>query len=203
MPGSVVDLAIPGTRFPDPIAIDSNLLVERLAVPFLGALPRYATVHAQRVEQFFLELAAAGGTGIVTPTVFSEFVHVAIRIKYQLEFNHLSPTARRGSGRLLRGWHDLYKRDATILQAFQPVLDQFRAALIANNMLFLAPDELGPIPSGRTYDEELIHLVGTYGLDSNDAAILMEAQRCGVMDIATLDVDMQRAQQDFNIYTWI
>lgn len=70
-------------------------------------------------------------------------------------------------------------------------------------MLFLAPDELGPIASGRSYDEELVHLVGTYGLDSSDALILMEAQRFGVTDIVSLDGDLQRARADFNVYTWL
>ena len=82
-----------------------------------------------------------------------------------------------------------------------PYLAQLRHFLSNNGLLFIAPDDLGPIASGRAYDEELIHLVGTYGLDSNDALILMEAQRSGVTDIITLDTDLQRAQADFTIYT--
>lgn len=50
---------------------------------------------------------------------------------------------------------------------------------------------------------ELVHLVGKYGLDSNDAVILMEAQRCGVADIVTVDRDLLRAPADFTIYTWL
>lgn len=83
-----------------------------------------------------------------------------------------------------------------------PDLLHLRQTLSTNGLLFIAPDDLGPISSGRAYDEELIHLVGTYGLDSNDASILMEAQRYGVTDIITLDADLQRAQADFTIYTW-
>ena len=75
--------------------------------------------------------------------------------------------------------------------------------MIANGLLLVAPDGLGPIPSGRAYDEELVHLVGTYGLDSGDAVILMEAQRYGVTDIVTLDKDLRRAQADFTVYTWL
>ena len=75
--------------------------------------------------------------------------------------------------------------------------------LIANGLLFLAPDDLGPITSGRSYDEELVHLVGTYGLDSGDALLLMEARRSGVTDVISLDADLQRARADFNIYTWL
>lgn len=90
-----------------------------------------------------------------------------------------------------------------ILQNLLPKLEQLGQLLITSGLLLLTPDELGPITSGRTYDEELVHLVGTYGLDSNDALILMEAQRYGVIDIVTLDADLRRAQADFNIYTWL
>lgn len=93
--------------------------------------------------------------------------------------------------------------DATILQDFLPELEELRLLLSANGLLFIAPDQLGFIVTGRSYDEELVHLVGTYGLDSNDALILMEAQRYGVTDIVSLDADMQRAQADFNVYTWL
>jgi hypothetical protein len=75
--------------------------------------------------------------------------------------------------------------------------------LIANRLLFVSPDELGPIGSGRRHDEELVRFVGAYGLDSSDAAILMEAQQLGLTDIISLDADMQRAQSDFTIHTWI
>lgn len=75
--------------------------------------------------------------------------------------------------------------------------------MIANGLLFAAPEDLGPIPSGRSYDEELIDLVGAYGLDSNDASILLEARQLGLADIITLDADMQRARRDFDIYTWL
>jgi predicted nucleic acid-binding protein len=50
---------------------------------------------------------------------------------------------------------------------------------------------------------ELVEFVGAYGLDSSDAAILVEARRYGLTDIVTLDADMQRAQADFTIYTWL
>ena len=70
-------------------------------------------------------------------------------------------------------------------------------------MLVLAPDELGPSSSGQAFDEELVHFVGTFGLDANDAAILLEAERHGLTDIVTLDADLQRAQRDFTIYTWL
>ncbi len=89
------------------------------------------------------------------------------------------------------------------MQSFGPDLENVRQLFVANSLLFILPEHLGPIASGRRFDDELVHLVHTYGLDSNDALILMEAQRFGVSDIATLDADMRRASTNFNLYTWL
>jgi predicted nucleic acid-binding protein len=75
--------------------------------------------------------------------------------------------------------------------------------LIANGIQFLDLDELNPIASGNTSDQELIEVMCRYGLDSADAMILSEAQRIPVLEIATLDADMLRAQAGFTIYTWL
>lgn len=205
MPGSVVDLSVARSRIPDLIVVDTNLIVERLVVPFLGVLPSSpaAKLNAHRANQFFQTLIANDGRGIVTPTAFNEFVHVAIKSKYKQERLRLGPNVLPTSGRRINSWLDLYKQDASILQAFLINLERFRLQFIVNGLLFIAPDELGPITSGRAYDEELVHLVGTYGLDSNDALILMEARRSGINDVVTLDADLRRAQADFNIYTWL
>lgn len=204
MPGSVIDLSRPGYTIPDPIVVDTNLIVERLIVPLAGTTSSpQVTVNAHRANQFFLSLLATNRTGIVTSTVLNELLHVAIRTKYQEERRRLGSRSRQPFGRTINSWRDLYKADATILQALLPNLAQLSHLLTTNGLLFLPPDVLGPITSGRAYDEELIHLVGTYGLDSNDALILMEAQRAGVRDVITLDADLRRAQADFNIYTWL
>jgi hypothetical protein len=204
MPGSVVDLSVPGAVFPDPIVVDTNLLVERLIYPFLGLLPG-ATPQPVRATQFFRGLAARRGSGIVTPTVFNEFVHSAVHLRYKQELLKLggTPNQIQRYGRPINNWKVLYKIDPGILHAFAPDLLLLRQILIGNGMLVLAPDELGPTRSGLAFDEELVHIVGTFGLDANDAAILLEAERYGVTDIVTLDADLQRAQKDFTIYTWL
>lgn len=202
MPGSVVDLSPGIVPLPDPIVVDTNILVERLLAAFLGALPTANAVQAQRANQFFLDLAARRGTGIVTPTIFTELVHIAIQFKYRQELLTRGNALRQMHGPL-RDWKDLYKRDPTILQAYALDLELLRRLLIANDLLFIDPDELGATPFGRGHDEELVALVGTYGLDSNDASILLEAQRCGVNAIITLGGDLKRGQSDFDIYTWL
>ena len=204
MPGSVVDLSALGAKVPSPIVVDTNLIVEWLVVPMLGVAPSSPTVAGtQHASQFFSELSASRGTGIVTPTVFTELVHVAIEFRYKQELSRINAMARQGNGPRIKSWRRLYKQDASILQAFQGDLQRLRSLLVASGLLFLEQSGLGPIPSGREYDEELVHLVGTYGLDSNDAAILMEARRSGVTAIVSLDADMRRARADFDIYTWL
>jgi len=204
MPGNVVDLSIAGSVFPDPIVVDTNLIVEHLIVPYIPLLPASpAKSNAQKAGWFFHTLIATNGTGIVTPVVFAELVHVAVRFRYNQARLGLGSGAVQRYGQVISSWLDLYKQDETILQAFRPDLEQLRRLLVANGLLFLSPEDLGPIASGRSFDEELVHLVCTYGLDSNDATLLMEAQRYGVTAIASLDVDLLRAQADFNIYTWL
>jgi predicted nucleic acid-binding protein len=162
------------------------------------------SLAAHRASQFFQNLVANNGIGIVTPTAYTEFIHVAVKARYRHIYDLMTPVDRGTKyGRPVRNWKDLYKQDETLLQVFLPNLRAIRQGLIANGLLLVAPEELGPVPSGRSHDTELVELVGTYGLDSSDAAILVEARRYGLTDIVTLDVDMQRAQIDFNIYTWI
>jgi predicted nucleic acid-binding protein len=204
MTGSIVDLSARRAGVPDPIVVDTNLLVERFLVPFVGALPISPTsVRAQRAAQFFDDLVSRNGIGIITPTCFAEFIHVAVKFRYRQERLRLGAGIRQAHDRPIRDWLDLYKADAAIHQRFLPRLELLRLLLIASGLSFITPAQLGPIASGRAYDEEFIYLVGTYGLDSNDALILMEAQRYGVTDIITLDTDLRRAQADFTIYTWL
>lgn len=201
-PGRVVDLSISGNQIPNQIIVDTNLLVEWMIVPFLGALPQHSVANAQRTAQFFKDLTTNNGIGLVTPTVFNEFVHIAIQFKYSHEWLQRQSPAPARTNRQFIPWKALYKQDPTILQGFSSDLEMMRTLLTAGGLVFLSPDQYGPIPSGRSHDEELVHLTGRFGLDSNDASILLEALRYGYTDLITLDADMQRAQSDFTIYTW-
>lgn len=199
MTGSVVNLAGSGIIVPDPIVVDTNVIAEYLLASYF--VPSQLTQWAQ---QSFLYLTANQSTGIVTPTAFTELIHVAIRVKYRQEVGHMSPHDRSTRYRFpIRSWQDLYKQDKTILQSFQSDLQNLRALCVANGLLFIGPEDFGPVPSGRSHDDEVVRFVGTYGLDSNDAAILLEAQRCGVTDIVSFDADLRQANSDFTIYTWI
>ena len=100
------------------------------------------------------------------------------------------------------GWEHLFKARSDLIRAFVAKLDQVRRLMEAANLLVLQPDDLGPISSGRTLDDELARTMERYELDSNDAAILVEARRAGVLAIASLDPDLRRAALDFDVYAW-
>jgi predicted nucleic acid-binding protein len=99
-------------------------------------------------------------------------------------------------------WQHLFKANSALVKQIAVDLDQMRLLMRMGNLILLQPDDLGPIPSGRTLDDELVRTMERYELDSNDAAILLEARRAGIAAVASSDADFQRAQLDFDVYTW-
>lgn len=155
-----------------------------------------------RAAGFFALLVAAGGIGIATPTALSETFHVAIKAAYRGELaNHQAALAARYGPRRRYDRLDRYKLDAGILRRFATELEEPRWRLVVLGLRLLAPDDLGPIPSGLPHDEAMVRLLGRYGLDTSDTAMLLEAQRAGVLAIVGLDKDMRRAEVDFDVYT--
>lgn len=105
-------------------------------------------------------------------------------------------------GQEIRHWSQLYKLDGAILSELMTKLEALPRILYLSEVLFIEP----PTPTlGRTdgFLMELLRLSGRYGLDSNDARILLEAQSLGIPHIVSLDRDMQRAAPDFTVYTWL
>jgi predicted nucleic acid-binding protein len=198
--GRIIDLSVPTARVVDPAVLDANVVVAR----FVSSYPGQHPSGPPRASQFFRSLVANNAIGLVTPTAFIEVIHVAIRAKYAREVATHRPALTTVYGSRRRySWLDLYKIDPSILQAYAPVLEQLRLRMASHNIVVVGPDRLGPIPSGLAYDQEVVRLVGRYGLDTSDVAILMEAQRIGVAALVTLDPDMRRARADFDVYTWL
>lgn len=204
MPGNVVDLSVGRPRFPDIVVVDTNPIVEYVLVPSIGErTPAPVAIASEPASAFFEAVYAHNGTGIVAPTTLVEFVHTAVRDRCKQERLRLRSKGRPSGERPIGDWLALSKQDETVLRAFLPHLEQPRRLSIANGLLLVAPDCLGPIPSGRACDEEPVRHLGTYGLDSGDAVILMEARRYGVADIVALDKDLRRARADFTVFTWL
>jgi len=197
MSHKLIDMSTTPVRLLNPVVVDANVVVAQ----FLALGTRGSPRSAARINRFFADLASAEYRAILTPTGYSEVLHAAIRVRYEqeLRLNREQITAR--CGRRITSWNELYNRDPSIAREHEPVLDDLRHAFIGTNIAIATPTDLGPIPSGRPFDEELVRLIGRYGLDTNDALILMEASRLGISAIVTMDRDMHRALPDFDIYT--
>ena len=198
MSGKIINVADPGAHLPSTVVVDTSLVVSRL----LTDQDRQHPLAAVRSAAFFALLMEDARQAIITPTAYSEVLHISIRIRYQqeLRLNCQGITARYGA-RITSGT-ELYKRDMSILKRHTDELERLRLALLANNFVLTAPEDLGPISSGRRYDAELVRLIGRYGLDTNDALILMEVSRLSISAIVTMDRDMERALPDFDVYLW-
>lgn len=136
--------------------------------------------------------------------VANELFHLAIRDlyrdalpEYQAELADALPMRRRFD------WLDLYKVIPELLDGFLSDLKRLKRLIEAEQLQFLQPEDLAALPDDTLWETELLRLVGRYQLDTNDAAILLDAQRAGITAIATLDADLRRAQRDFDVYTWL
>lgn len=198
MAGSV-DLSNPTSALPPLIVVDTNLVFELLAASF-GYSQHPA--HGPRAQDFSRRLRHTGTFGVVMPATFIELTHLLVKFAYQHAFRHGKSALVQRFGPL-SSWADLYKRDPSILQGMQSDLSELTRLMAASQLYLFDPDRFLPIASGRTHAEELIHVMCEYGLDSGDAQFLIEAQRAPVLEIATLDADLLRAERDFTIYTWL
>lgn len=148
------------------------------------------------------ELSEKQVTAIVPPTAYSEFLHTMIRFRYERELRERRAEIRERYGARITSWTGLYKRDSSVLRHHVLELERIRAGLASNHISVISPNELAPLRSEQQFDKELIRMVGRYGLDTSDCLILMEAARLGVRSIVTMDRDLLRARDDFDIYTW-
>jgi predicted nucleic acid-binding protein len=201
MSGNLIDLSQPNVRVPDPVALDTNVVIAFFQQFFPGQVPQ----HVMRARAFFQHLLNANQQALLTPTAYGELVHVAVRKRYErfLMGRHRALTLHHGVP--IARWTDLYKVDATILQRYARSLTWLRQGLVANNVVIAGPEDLDfqAYPSALPYGEELIDRMVRYGLDASDTLITMEASRLGVDAIVTMDRDMERALVDFDVYTWL
>jgi len=140
----------------------------------------------------------------VTPTALNEVFHFVLKTGYRsalpqhrADLSAHYPKVRR------HDWFHLFKARSDLVATFVEDLNRVRRLMLGNRILVLQPEDLGPIPSGRTLGDELVRMMARYHLDSNDAAILLEARRAGVLALATADRDLHRASLDFDVYAWL
>lgn len=205
MAGRLVDLASPTTILPLRLAVDSSIVIDWLLAhsPPSVASPR-PTPNQLRAAQFVWRMQVERVVGLVTSSAINEVYHVVIKTRFRADLpNDQADLLARYPNVRRHGWEHLYKARSDLLKQFAPDLDRARRLMIANGLLFLQPEDLDDIPSGRTLDDEMIWAIGRYELDTSDAAILIEAQRAGITSIVTADGDLVRPRLDFDVYTWL
>lgn len=201
MSDRLVDLNQPGTVLPQVIAADSNVVITWLE----SSSPRFARLReVGQVVALFHTAQTQGISIVLTPFAFSEVVHSSVkalygraRVQYQ---SRLQSHYGRPAG---FSWLDLYKIEPDVLRQNQLVLEQLRAHLQAARVVLPDLGDFASLPSARTFTLDLVRLVGRFGLDTYDAAILIEAKRLGIDAIVSFDRDMRRAAADFDVYTWL
>jgi predicted nucleic acid-binding protein len=198
--GDIVDLGIQGVLIPDVVIVDSNLIIAHLLSNVHSPFPHVKA----RADQFFRMLRSIDGIGIVTSPSLNETLHFAIKSMYRVAIDNHRAMLRQAYPQKSRfDWIDLYKQAPGLLRAYRTDLLDFCQYMTANNLYVLQPDDVAQEIVGDTLEERLVGTIGQYGLDSYDAAMLLEARHAGITSIASLGADLQRAATDFDIYTWL
>ena len=203
--GNLIDLSLPGVRIPSRLAFDSSVVIDWLAAVTQPS-PRLSPLLPAhlRAAQLIGRLGVEQAVGLVPSTSLSEVFHVVVKTGYRAALpNHRADLLARYPNVRRHGWEHLFKARPDLIKRFAADLHRVRRLMTGSRLLFLQPEDLGDLPSGRTLDDEMIRVMARYELDTSDAAILIEAQRAGVTSIVTADSDLRRAQLDFDIYTWL
>lgn len=205
MAGSLIDLSRHDSSLPSRLVIDSSTIIDWLILATGSAAASVPPALAQQqTARFVMRLVSQRVSGLVTPTSLAEILHFVVKSRFRAEIpNYQADLRTRYPGVRRHNWEHLFKTRSDLLAGFVPGLDQTRRLMGVNNLFVLQPDDLGPIPSGRTLDDELVRTMARYELDSNDAAILIDARRAGIAAVASSDADFRRARLDFDVYTWL
>lgn len=205
MAGRIVDLSLPAGRLPSRLVLDSSLIVDwLLSTARIAETSAVPTTAQQRAGDLFARMRIERVTGFVGSTSLAEVFHFVVKARFRAELaNHRSALVARYPDVRRHGWEHLFKARSDLMTQVAPGLDRVRRLMTGNRLLVLQPEDLGPIPSGRAFDDELVRTMERYQLDSNDAAILVEAGRAGISAVASSDADFRRAQLDVDVYTWV
>ena len=204
MPGNVRDLSTPDLALPAILVLDSSIVINWLTA--VGWRVASVPTSPQQIgaARLVAHLAGSKRIGLVTPTALNEIFHFVLKTGFRAALPHHQADLIARYPRVRRHeWYHLFKARCDLIVPIVADLDQTRRLMLGNRLLVLQPEDLGPIPSGRPLEDELVRTMERYELDSSDAAILIEARRAGITDIATADPDLRRAGLDFDVYTWL
>ena len=155
MAGRIIDLSGPGVVIPDRIAFDANVLVTRFITPKLITAD-YAARRKQ-VRSFLTAMRTQRALGIVTPTAFQEFLHVAIKAKYSKD---LGTYASAIGGR--KGWELLFKARPDLLTGYVRSLRRLPILMTLADIAIAQPENLLLPIDGRRFEAALLDAVRRY-----------------------------------------
>lgn len=189
---------LPQASVPQTVILDASVVVAWVVKTFHQASSR----QGDQAEALVTRIARESTTAILTPTSYSDCIHALIRLRYQRVLRERRNELMERYGTRITSWVMLYKHDISILRQHAVEFEWVRQSFASNNIAVASPNDLTPVAADQPYDRELLRLIGRYGLDTSDCLILMEAARLGVRSIVTMDRDLLRARDDFDIYTW-
>jgi|GEM_PF-785073 len=187
---ALYDLADPALPLPPQLVLDSSLL--------LALRPGDDNPNALAVQGFVRRLRqqiAAYQMVVWLPLpVLQECYHVILANSLRRAWAAIDPVARPPN------WLVMYKREPKLLEVGFVALAEFEEILSTIPLTLAQPEDLATSAATKPLEERLRYFITAYYLLPQDALILSEAERLGVMAVATLDLDWRRATA-FDIYT--
>jgi predicted nucleic acid-binding protein len=200
MPGSVHDLALPNTKHPGEVVVDTNLVIAR----FLGpTLQNTSPQAAHNATWFFNQVALGTTVAFVPPTALEEFLHKLILGKFAADVPNFQQILRaKFPNKRNHNWRDLQKARPQLLRRYAQDLSAVVTQMVIFGLFMVQPWEINELV-GTTWEDELVRRIKRYQTDVNDTHILLDAERMGISNVVTFDSDLRRARKDFVIYTWL
>ena len=187
---TLYNLADPAMPLPPQLVVDSSLLLAlRLGDDNPNALAAQGFVRRLRQQIATYQMVA----WLLMP-VLQECYHVILANSLRRTWVAMDPVARPPN------WLVMYKRQPELLKVGFPELAEFGKILATIPLTPVQPEDLAASAGGEPLEERLHYFITAYYLLPWDALILAEAERLGVLAVATLDQDWRRAAA-FDVYT--
>ena len=187
---ALYNLADPTTTLPSQLVLDSSLL---LALRTGDDNPKASAAH-RFIKALGALTAARQTVAWLLMPVLQECYHVILSRSLRRSWEATVPKSR------FPNWLAAYKHRPELLGAGFSDLRSFDDILAAIPLTPVRPRDLDTTLVPQSLEERIRYFITVYYLLPQDALILAEAERLGVMAVATLDSDWQRVTE-FDIYT--
>jgi predicted nucleic acid-binding protein len=184
------DLSDPAVLLPVQLVVDTSLL---LALRPGDDNPNAAAARAF-VRRMGEQIAMCELVAWLLLPVLQECYHVILANGLRRIWEAMDAASRPPN------WLKAYKDRPDLLESCLPELLRFRELLAAIPLTPVRPEDLAASTTAEPLEDRIRHFITAYHLLPQDALILAEAERLGVLAVATLDQDWRRAAL-FDVYT--